>query len=102
MAVSRNRGKVWREKESISLDYTSLEDLRDEINSAISAYSDKAEVRKTSIPYSDSEYYAIFAEEDETDEEMVERIQAEEYREKSREAYELQQYELLKAKFEKE
>lgn len=100
MPVNRERKTVWREKEFLDLEYTSLERLRNMINSAISAYSEEAVVHKTSIPYSDSDYYAIFVEEPETDEEMARRIETEEKYEKNREYYERQQYEALKAKFE--
>jgi hypothetical protein len=68
------RKKVRREVGSLDVSWTTLKDLRDQIDGYIKQYGENAEVDKTTVAYDDYEYVAVFSLVDEDDHQYSQRI----------------------------
>jgi hypothetical protein len=77
MTVNRERQKVSRRRESLDLDYSTLEDAALEIASLIGRYGKDATIKQYS-DYGEVERLGVFVLVDETDAEMTKRIAQEE------------------------
>ena len=86
MTVNRERKMVSKEQTSLSINYSSLKNILEEVQRCIELYGENATVYMRGEAYSDSdkEYPYIYMDVPETDAEMAARIAQEESWEKTR------------------
>ena len=86
MTVNRERKMVSKEQTSLSINYSSLGSIRNEVQRCIELYGENATVYMRGEAYSDSdkEYPYVYMDVPETDAEMAKRILQEEGWEKTR------------------
>lgn len=101
--VDRKRKTVKYAAESLDIDYCKLGQALERIQYLIDKYGKDAYIDTQRDPYldpySDREYLYVYAEREETDGEMADRIENEKRWEKLRNEAELKEFERLKAKF---
>lgn len=74
-------------------------DLIEELKNRVKTYGEGLYIDKVYGSYGDSDYLAFFVMQPETDDQMATRIRREEEAEANSRAWELRQYEALKAKY---
>lgn len=99
MTVNRERLKVWREVTSLDLELVSLSDVIDTLQRYREEYGDATRIEKEFYQYDDGYYWAVMQERDETDVEMLTRINQEEQREAWQTEHDRREFERLVAKF---
>ena len=97
MTVNRERKMVSKEQTSLSLNYSSLGSILEEVQRCIELYGKDASPSKLGDAYSDSdkEYPYVYMDVPETDKEMAERIAKEEHWEQESQARDKANYERL-------
>lgn len=98
--VDRTRKMIRMPAEEVDIKYSTLGSALETIQRLVEKYGEKADIDTYSYAYSDTEYLYVYAEREETDEEMQRRILQEERWEKRREEQEKADFERLKKKFE--
>lgn len=99
MAVNRERQKVWREKVTLDLNYDTLDQAIKTLKGHRDEYGGDARIELRDYAYEDRQYLAVMVQEDETDREMLRRIQQEEQHEAWQAERDRKEFERLKAKF---
>jgi hypothetical protein len=99
MPVNRERKMVDVEVGSLSLNYSTLEDAKKQINYLIEHFGPSAEIHQEQYPYSDSSHLAVYAKRPETDIQMARRIADEERWELEREKRDREEFDRLQKKF---
>lgn len=97
--VYRSRMTFPKRMESIDLEYSTLSDALETIQSLIDRYGPDAVILEYDADYSDNKYLAVSVKVPETDEEMARRIKEEERWEAEKTARDRVEFERLKAKF---
>lgn len=97
--IDRNRKKINYHAESVDITYTNLGTALERMKYLVDTYGKDAYIDTYSEGYSETEYLYVYANREETDDEMNKRIAQEEKWEKAREEQELKDFERLKAKF---
>ena len=95
------RKNIDREVTSIYLDGETLDEAISTLRQLAEAYGGSAVIRKTTMPYEDYEYLALFVSEPETDQEFQERLTREDKDRRRREEYDAAEFKRLSAKFAK-
>jgi hypothetical protein len=95
------RKNIDREVTSIYLDGETLDEAISTLRQLAEAYGGSAVIRKTSMPYEDYDYLALFVSEPETDQEFQARLAREATELKRHEDREAAEFKRLSAKFAK-
>lgn len=95
------RKNIDREVASIYLDGETLDEAISTLRQLAEAYGGSAVIRKTSMPYEDYDYLALFVSEPETDQELQARLAREATELKRHEDREAAEFKRLSAKFAK-
>lgn len=90
---------ISKEVDTLYVSYTSLKDLKAEIDRFISAYGEDAYTELEQQAYSDSFQVSVYAEVLETEVEYQTRLQQEDSANKRREEHERKEYQRLQKKF---
>lgn len=100
MKINTERQMVHKEVDTLSLDYVSLGDAVQMIESLINAYGGDAQILKTSDRYDPTyDYFGVFVDVPETDSQMADRIQRETEHAAYREDFERKEFARLQKKF---
>lgn len=97
--VDRTRKMVRYPAEEVDIKYSTLGSALQTIQRLIEKYGENADIDMHSYAYSDTEYFYVFTDRPETDEEMQTRIRQEEIWAKNREEQDIKEFERLKKKF---
>lgn len=95
------RKNIAREVTSIYLDGETLDEAIKGLQRLADVHGGAAVIRKTTMPYEDYEYLALFVSEPETDQEFQERLTREDKDRRRREEYDAAEFKRLSAKFAK-
>ena len=99
MTVNRNREKVRRTRDTVDLEYDTLDAAIAQLEGYRKLYGGDAVINLIDRPYDDTEFLAVTIMEDETDKEMQHRIEQQERLLALRVQHERNEFERLKAKF---
>jgi hypothetical protein len=97
--VDKTRKMVGREIGSVYLEGYTVVEAISMLQDKLKTYGDTLYIDKVYGTYGDSDYIAFFENVPETDDQLAARIRNEEASEENSRAWELKQYEALKAKY---